>query len=213
MDMSNYFILNLETRKLELHFDKEAYAELSDEQKGDIKSNFLWGKKTGCWISRAKEPNLCRAYRCAESLGLEDAGKKGDRLSFAEQMEKKAERAQFMADQYEARAEAAEQRGEALQKPITDMHGDIAFFTQPNINTSAGRAFTRRREKMFAAFEKGFEEFQKSDYWKSRACTARVTATQSGLQDRGFLGRRISERESDIRKLKKQPPRPRGTFR
>lgn len=201
--MNDYFIVNLETGKIELHFDKATYDGLTDAQKSDIKSNFLWGKKTGCWISRAKEPNLWRARRCAESLGLEDAGKKGERLSFAEQMEQKAERAQRRADRCEARAEAAEQRGEALQKPITDRHGDIAFFTQPNINSSAGRAFTRRRERMFAAFEKGFDELRKSAYWKDRASVARSTAAQSGLQDKGFLGRRIAERESDIRKLKK----------
>lgn len=201
--MENYFIVNKETGKLELHFTKEMYTGLTDDQKASIKSNFLWGRKSNCWISRAKEPNLYFARRCAESLGLEDAGKTGERLSFAEQMERKAERAERRAERYEGRADAAEQRGDALQKPIRDMHGDISFFTQPNLNTSAGRAFTRRREKMFASFEKGFEEFRKSSYWQGRADTARATAAQKELQNKGFVGRRIAERESDIRKLKK----------
>lgn len=199
----DYFILNRETGKLELHFAKATYQALDEAKRTDIKSNFLWGRNSGCWISRCKEPNLHSARRCAESLGLADAGKAGERLSYAEQMERKAERAERRADRYENRADAAQKRGEALQKPINDMHGDIAFFTQPNINTSAGRAFTRRRERMFASFDRGFEEFRKSEYWQDRAETARRTADRKELQDKGFIMRRIKERESDIRKLKK----------
>lgn len=201
--MENYFVVNLETGKLELHFEKETYQALTEDQKKEIKSNFLWGRNSGCWISRAKEPNLTWARRVAVSLGLEDAGKEGERLSFAEQMERKAERAERRADRYENRADAAERKGEALQAPINEMHGDIAFFTQPNINTSAGRAFTNRRNKMFAAFERGFDEFRKSAYWSDRAKTARATAAQKELKDKAFVSRRIKERESDIRKMKK----------
>lgn len=199
----DYFIVNQETGKLELHFDKATYQALSEDAKRTIKSHFLWGRRSGCWISRCKEPNLYGARRVAQELGLTDAGKTGERLSFAEQMERKAERAERRAERYDARSEAAEKRGQVLQKPINDMHGDIAFFTQPNINTSGGRAFTRRREKMFAAFERGFEEFRKSAYWQERAETARRTAGQAELKDKGFIGRRIAERESDIRKLRK----------
>ena len=201
--MENYYVVNLETGKLELHFEKETYQALTEDQKKEIKSNFLWGRNSGCWISRAKEPNLSWARHVAVSLGLEDAGKEGERLSFAEQMERKAERAERRADRYENRADAAERKGEALQAPINEMHGDIAFFTQPNINTSAGRAFTNRRNKMFAAFERGFDEFRKSAYWSDRAKTARATAAQKELKDKAFVSRRIKERESDIRKMKK----------
>lgn len=201
--MENYFILNRETGKLELHFEKSAYQALTDAQKKEIKSNFLWGRNSGCWISRAKYPGTGYAQRCAEALGLVNAGETGERMSFAEQMERKAERAERRADRYEGRADAAATRAEHLQKPINDMHGDIAFFTQPNVNTSAGRAFTRRREKMWASFERGFDEFNKSTYWQGRAATARRTAEQSELKDRAFLDRRIRERESDIRKLQK----------
>lgn len=199
----DYYIRNQETGKLELHFAKETYAALDEDAKKRVKSAFLWGRRSGCWISRCKEPNLWDAERVAKSLGLTDAGKSGERLSYAEQMERKAERAERRADRYEAHSEAAHKRGEALQKPINDMRGDTAFFTQPNINTSAGRAFTRRREKMFAAFDRGFEEFRKSAYWQDRARIARTTAQGKQLQDKGFVMRRIKERESDIRKLRK----------
>ncbi len=199
----NYFILNKETGKLELHFEKSTYAALTDAQKSEIKSNFLWGRRSGCWISRAKEPNLYYARKVAESIGLEDAGTEGERLSFAEQQARKQERAERRADRYEGRAEAAERKGERLQAPINAMHekGDTAFFTQPNIDSAAGRAFTRRREKMFAAYEKGFDELRRSEYWKERAATARTTAAAKELQDKGFIMRRIKERESGIRKV------------
>lgn len=163
----NYFIHNRETGKLELHFDKADYDALTDAQKRSIKGAFVWGRKSGCWISRCKEPNLWSAKRVAEALGLYDAGKTGERLSFAEQQERKAAKAERRAERFDHAANSAAARGEALQKPITDRHGDIAFFTQPNINSSAGRAFTRRRERMFAAFDRGFDEYRKSEYYRS----------------------------------------------
>ena len=139
----------------------------------------------------------------AKALGLADAGKTGERLSFAEQQERKTAKAERRAERFECAADAAAARGEALQKPINDMRGDIAFFTQPNISSSAGRAFTRRRERMFAAYESGFKEFNKSAYYRERAATARDAAAQRELKDKGFIGRRIAECETALRKLKK----------
>lgn len=201
--MENYFVSNRETGKLELHFDKATYAGLSDGQKAEIKSAFLWGRNSGCWISRAKEPNTWRARKIAESLGLKDIGQEGERLSFAQQVEQKQQRAERRADRYEGRADIAERTGEHLQAPIDALRGDIAFFTQPNIDSSAGRAFARRRERMFAAYDRGFEEFRKSEYWRERAETARKTAAGKELQDKGFVMRRINECESSARALKK----------
>jgi hypothetical protein len=199
----SHFIRNRETGKLELHFDKADYDALTDAQKQSIKGAFLWGRRSGCWISRCKEPNLWRAEQVAKALGLADAGTTGERLSFAEQQERKTAKAERRAERFENAADRAAARGEALQKPVNDMHGDIAFFTQPNVNSSAGRAFTRQRERMFNAFEAGFKEFNKSAYYRERAATARDTAAQKGLQDKGFIARRIAECESSLRKLKK----------
>ena len=198
----DYFIRNRETGKLELHFGKSAYDALDDAQKREIKGAFLWGRRSGCWISRAKEPNLWHAERVAKTLGLADAGTTGERLSFAEQQERKAERAQRRAERFEGYADSAAERGRRLQQPIENMRGDIAFFTQPNINSSAGRAFTRRRDRMFDAYEKGFKEFNKSAYYRERAAIARETADRKELRDKGFINRRIVECESNLRKLR-----------
>lgn len=199
----NYYIFNEETQKLELHFKKEDYMALSEELKKEIHSNFLFSRKSNAWVSRAKFPNLWRAEEIAKKLGLADGGKVGKTLSFAEQMERKAERAEARAARYDEKSVKAVERAEILQKPISDMHGDIAFFTQPNINTSAGRAFARRREKMWDAWERGYEEFKKSEYFEERVAIARETAKQTKPTDKGFIIRRINDAEKTIRAQKK----------
>jgi len=124
-------------------------------------------------------------------------------LTFAEQMELKAERAEARAERYENRSEISIERAEVLQQPINAMHGDIAFFAQPNINSSSGRAFTNRRNQMFSAWEKGFEEFKKSEYYAKRAEVARQTAESTKPTDKGFINRRIKDAKKTIRDQKK----------
>ena len=192
----NYFIENKETGKIELHFEKEKYMSLSNDEKSKIKSNFLFSRFSHAWISRCKFPNLYRPIEIAKSLGLENRGVIGERLSFEEQENKRIEKAERRADKYEYKAEKAEKKAQELQAPINNMHGDISFFTQPNINTSAGRAFTNRRNKMFASYERGFEEFRKSEYYQNRAAIARQAKE---IPSKGFCKRRIEEAEKTIR--------------
>jgi hypothetical protein len=196
--MSEY-IINKETGKLEMHFEKSEYMELTAEQKNEIKSNFLFSRRSGAWVSRAKLPHLSRAESVAKRLGLEYGGTDGETLTFEEQQERKAERAEARAERMDARADKANEHGEAMQKPINDKRGDIAFFTQPNINSAGGRAFTRQREKMFNAWERGFEYFKKSEYYKYAAETARETAKSAKQpENAGFCERRIKETEKSI---------------
>lgn len=198
-----YYERNMETQKIELHSTKEEWNALTDEQKQRIKSAFLFSRSLPGWVSRAKFPNLWSAEDAAKAAGAENRGKSGETLSFEEQMERKAERAEARAERYEARAERAAQKGKSLQAPIDRMRGDIAFFTQPNINSAGGRAFTRRREKMFAAYERGMAEFKKSDYYSAAADTARETASCKTPTDKGFCLRRIAEAQKTIRAQKK----------
>lgn len=196
--MDNYFIENKETGKIELHFDKESYMALSEEQKREVKGNFLFSRVSKAWVSRRKFPNLYYPREVAKKLGLEDGGTTGEKLSFAEQMQVKAEKAENRADRYEYKAMKAHEKGEQMQKPIHDMNGDVAFFTQPNINNSAGRAFTKRRERMWDSFMGGFEQFRKSEYYKERAETARMATEKPSIS---FCQRRIDDANTSIRKL------------
>jgi hypothetical protein len=200
--MKNY-IFNLETTKIELHFDKTDYDALSDEQKRELKSAFLWSRTGKCWVSRAKEPNLWRAKQAAQKLGFTEEQREGERLSYAEQLERQAERAEARADRYEGYADNAAKRGGNLQKELDSFRGDIAFFTQPNVNSSSGRAFTNYREKLYARHQKGFEEYRKSDYFRDRAQTARETASQAQFDNPAYLDRRIKECKKEIRKREK----------
>lgn len=201
--LDNYYIENKETGKIELHFEKSVYMALNDRQKADIKHNFLFSRYSDAWISRCKFPNLYTPRRVAESLGLVNAGAQGERLTFAEQQERKADRAEARAYRMDAKADRAADRAKNLQAPINRMHGDIAFFTQPNINTSAGRAFTRQRERMWAAYDRGMEEFRKSDYYRERAEAARATASQAKAPSKDFCQRRIEDAEKTIRAQKR----------
>lgn len=203
MTESRAYIFNLETTKIELHFEKAEYNALSAEQKQMLKSAFLWSNYGKCWVSRAKEPNFWRARETAKKLGFTEEKRKGERLTFAEQVERKSERAEARADRLEEYSENAANRAEQLQQPMNDMRGDIAFFTQPNINTSGGRAFTRRREKIFERYEKGFDEYRKSEYFKDKAATARNTASQAQYSDPAYLDRRIKECKKEIAQRKK----------
>jgi hypothetical protein len=197
------YIFNLETTKIELHFDKADYDALSDEKKRELKGAFLWSNRGKCWVSRAKEPNLWRAKEIAKKLGFTEERRSGERLTYAEQLERQAERAEERAERYDGYAANAQGRAVQLQKPINSMHGDIAFFTQPNINSSAGRAFTNRRRKMLEQYERGFEEYRKSAYFTNRAKTARETASQAKLEDPAYLDRRIKECKKEIRQREK----------
>jgi hypothetical protein len=196
------YILNRETQKIELYFDKSEYMALSEDLKKDIKSNYLWSSKAGAWVSRSTN-NHYWALKVAEKLGLEDGGKTGERLSYAEQLERKTERAEARAERFIRYAENAEKRGETLQAELNSHRGDIAFFTQPNINSSAGRAFANYRDRLYQRYEKGMEEYRKSEYFKSRAAAAQATADMAQLKNPVYLHNRIKEGKATIAKLEK----------
>ena len=99
------YIFNLETTKIELHFEKSEYAALTADQKADLKSAFLWSRTGSCWVSRAKEPNLWWAKQVAAKLGFTEEQREGERLSFSEQVERQADRAERRAERYEQYAE------------------------------------------------------------------------------------------------------------
>ena len=190
--------------KIILNFDKESYLALPEEAKSKIKSNYLFSRKTGGWVSRAKFPNTYHAEKVAQELGLRKIESEGDIKSFEDQMSAKATRAEKRAERYTTYAENAEQRGKDLQAPFKEAVKDISFVTQPNIvDTASGRAFTRYREKLYKAYEKGINEFRKSDYYKDKAATALVTADDTKPTDKAFIQRRLNDAEKEIKQWKK----------
>lgn len=194
-------IFNRETLKIELHFDKADYNALSDAERARVKCAFLWSKRGGCWVSRAKEPHLYEAKQIARDLGFGEVEKVGERLTFAEQVERDRERAERRAERYDGHAERAADRAEVLQRPLNEHHGDIAFFTQPNIDSSAGRSFKRYRDRVYAQFEQGIDEYRKSEYWKQKAEIARQTAAGTKYNDSAYLERKIKECKLNLKHM------------
>lgn len=198
------YVLNRETGKIELYFEKSEYDALSDDQRGSLRSGYLWSRAKKAWVSRAKFPNLYGAKRVAQELGFTEEEKVGERLTYEEQLERKKERAEARAERYEGYAENAQKRAKTLTKEFEHFSKDIAFVTQPIIPGHAGsEAFARRRRQIAERFEKGMQENRKSDYFKERAKIARETAESAELGNPSYLNNRIKECTASIRKLQK----------
>ena len=190
--MKNY-ILNLETNHIELHFEKAEYVALSASQKAALKKAYLWSSKASAWVSRSTQ-NHYWAIEVAKKLGFEDGGKTGERLSYAEQLEVKKEKAEARAERFEQYSENAEKRAEILQSDFNKYRKDWSWLTQPIISGHAGsRAFGNHRAKVMARYDRGFEEYQKSEYYQDRAATARATADNIKLKDKVYLDKKIKE--------------------
>jgi hypothetical protein len=197
--MSKSYLFNKETQKIELHFSKEEYQSLSEELKRQLKSAYLFSGKAQAWVSRSTN-NHYNAIKVAEKLGFTERETIGERLSYAEQIEKQVEKAEARAERYEQYANNAEKRAKNLQSELNKFHGDISFFTQPIISGHSGsQAFEKRRERIFDRYRKGFDEYRKSDYFKSKAITAEKTASMSKFKDRSYLTNRIKECNKNIK--------------
>lgn len=196
------YYLNLETSKIELHFDKSEYTALPEQQKKELKRYFLFSGSRSAWVSRSTNHHYS-AIQTAKKLGFVDGGKIRERLSYAEQLERKAERAEARAERYEQYADNAERRAGAMQADFKENAKDWSWLTQPNINSSRGRAFTRQRQRIVERYERGFDEYRKSEYFKERASIAQGTASREQLQNKTYLNNRIEECNKNIRALQK----------
>lgn len=193
------YLLNQETSKLELHFSKSEYQALPENMKSEIKSAFLFSGKSGAWVSRTVN-NHYRAEEVAKKLNLENGGKVGERLSYAEQLEVKAEKAEARAERYEGYSDNAEKRAVNLQAQFNECRKDWSWLTQPIIAGHSGsRAFANHRNKVIARCERGFEEYKKSEYYQGRAATARATADNKKLQDKVYLDNKLKECNKSIK--------------
>lgn len=197
------YILNKETGKIQLEFTKAEYQALSESDKKELKSAYLFSGQLKAWVSRSKN-NHYSAIRVAEKLGFSNGGSIGQRLSYAEELERKAEKAEARAERYEQYAENAERRAENLQKEFNKLRKDWSWLTQPIIKGHSGsERFGRQRQKVMDRYNKGFEEYRKSEYFRNRADVAKVTASKMQLQNRTYLSNRIEESNKRIRELER----------
>lgn len=201
--MKNY-INNLETGKIELHFEKSEYLSLSAEQKTELKRFFSWSRYATAWVSKSSKDHYW-ALKIAAQLGFTEEEKQGKRLSYAEELERKAEKAENRAERMESHAVNAAKRAKGLQAEFNKYRQDWSWLTQPIIAGHAGsERFARQRQKVLNRYQKGFDEYRKSDYFKERAETARATASNAQLENPVYLDNRIRECQKNIRNLEKR---------
>lgn len=198
---ADYFVRNLETKKLELYFDRDTYKGLDPKLRRNIKSHYNWSSSKKAWISKGSN-NVVWARQLAEQAGLRYDGEVGEAIPFAEQIERQVQRAEARAERMDNRSAAAERRAIALQREFNHCRKDWAWLTQPILVGHAGsERFARQREKIFDRYNRGFEELEKRDHYASRAATARETAGLVKLRNRGYLNRRIEEAKKELRLL------------
>lgn len=197
--MKNY-VLNKETRKIELHFSKEEYNNLDNNLKKQLKGAYLFSGKLQAWVSRSTNNHL-RAIVVAKRLGFENEEVRGERLSFAEEVERKIEKAEERQNKYENYSDNAVKKAKGLQSEFNSFRGDIAFMTQPIIQGHKGsESFGRRRERILNRYNKGFEEYRKSEYFSDRAEQMQGIINGEKFKDRIYLNNRIKECNKNIKK-------------
>jgi hypothetical protein len=198
--MNNYFIKNLETGKIELHFDKETYQALSFEQKKEIKSNFLWSNFIGAWVSRSSK-NTYWPEQIANKLGLTNNGEEGQRLTFEQQLEIKTEKAESRAERFETRSEKLSKESNQAFTNAREMTKCIPMGQPILVGHHSEKGHRRLLEKSDNKMRKGFELQNKSEYYEDRARAANITANQSQLKSPVYLNNRIKELNAEIRRL------------
>ena len=182
------------TGKMELHFDKASYMALPQDLRSDIKRYFLFSRGKGAWISKG-QANTWMPQEVVKKLGFQKTGEIGEKVSFAEKMEAKAERAAERAERYEGYSASARQRQEQLQKQFNNLRGDIAFLTQP------GRFAWR--DKIVARYERGFAEAEKAKHFAEQSERLEKASTQSQLKSPRYLDNRIKQGEAELRKIER----------
>lgn len=194
-----YYVLNSDN-KIELHLNgKEHYQNLPEDAKKDIKRAFVWGRQRGAWVSRSKDSGIpwqMRSYKVA----LKEIE---DRKEYSEAREQKIERAENKADRYEVYAQSREKEAKSLQSEFNRLRQDWSWLTQPNVNTSGGRSFTRSRERVMARYDRGFESLNKADQHREYAAALRITASETELKNESYLINRVKEGEKAVRAFQK----------
>jgi len=194
-----YYVLNSDN-KIELHLNgKDHYKKLPEEVKTHIRKSFVWGRQRGAWVSRSKDsgiPYYMRGYKIPLQ-GIED------RKEYTESREQRIERADHKADRYEGYAESREKEAKSLQSEFNRLRQDWSWLTQPNVNTSGGRAFSRSREKVMNRYNRSFESLNKAEQHREYAKALRITASETELKSESYLINRVKEGEKAVRMFEK----------
>lgn len=200
--MTNYYVKNLETEKLELYFSKYHYLTLSQLVRNEIKRYFLFSRSKEAWISKSMNSKR-HIISIAISAGLEDGGTTGEKISFAEKLEVKKEKAEKRALRFEFKSlKLNKESNEAYQN--AKRISSYIVFGQPILvgHHSEGR-HRRDVKRIDNSMRKSIELTEKSSYYADRSETAERTASMSELKNQVYLNNRIKENQAAIKRCEK----------
>lgn len=197
--MSNYFVRNLETQKIELYFDKQAYTNLDQVTKSEIKSCCLFSNYKKAWISRSKIGNTWRIEALAKKLQLEDRGTEGEALSFADQIQREQDKAAARQETSEERAARAAAESTAACNRAVDMLKVIPMGQPILVGHHSERGHRSLLQKSDNAMRKSVELDDKAAYYENKAANAEYTASGTKFKNMRYLVNRIKECEAGIR--------------
>lgn len=201
---SNSYTLNLKTGRIQLHIKKHEYENLAQDQRKEIRKYFIFSKYENAWVSKSSK-NHYMAIIIANKLGFTEQVTKEKKIPYEEELKIKAEKAEIKALRYEQYSDAANEKAKSLQSEFNKFRGDIAFLTQPIIKGHAGsQTFSNYRQRILNRYNKGFEEYRKSEYFKEKAILALNSVKMTKLKDRVYLYKRIEECKKIIKRYKEQ---------
>lgn len=192
--MAGEYVVDRGTGKMELHFSYAEYQALPADLKDMVKRYFTWSRTRSAWVSKGQADSWA-PQDIAKRLGFQKGEDVGEKQSFAEKMEAKAERAEERADRYDEYAQNAARRADSLSSGYRKFSQDIAFMTQPG--------HIPFRERIIRQYERSWEESNKAQHFKGEAGRLREVADRGELQNRVYLDNRIKENEAHLRRIEK----------
>ena len=123
-----------------------------------------------------------------------------DRLTFAEQREASAERAEARAECYEGYSQSAAARRDAAQERSRAVVAGIPLGQPILVGHHSEKRHRRDLERSDNAMRKAIDEDRKADHWRSRAAGASSNARPDAERPIGFMQRRLEDAETEQRK-------------
>ena len=182
---------NLEHEGLQVSFSSKPSQEIISK----LKSNgFRWSRRQGIWYAKELSYRVALLNEIAEY-----GGEVGEKLSFAEKMDQKTQRAEERGARFIERARRTKAQGEALLGQSRSM-ADIIPMGQPIIIGHHSEKRDRNyRARIQGKYEKGFETLEKAKYYQQRAGAA--NDFEGRTFNMGTTLRRIKDLEARIRSI------------
>jgi hypothetical protein len=202
--MPRYYHHDLNSDKVHIFTGGKAdWLTFPPQDRDAFKRNCLWSGSRNCWVSRSKGKSRILMFlgETLKRLGFEDRGEVGSRLSFAEKVAEEQSRAADRADRMEDRAAAAQKEADGRFKASDAIVGQIPMGQPILVGHHSEKRHRNALKRSDNHMRAGIEATEKRKHYEDRASTARSTADGAKYSNPAFLGRRIKECETEMRRL------------